>query len=125
MATTCIHPVQKHHIQALRDTMDVVSGKWKLIILATLLGSKYRFRELSREIGITPRVLAKELQELEMNRLVKRTVCDTRPITVEYEITPHSQTLTSVVDAMVEWGLLHHEAVVGKKRAGAPAAVKA
>ena len=65
MSTTCIHPVKKHHIQALRDTMDVVSGKWKLVILATLLGHKYRFRELSREIGITPRVLAKELQELE------------------------------------------------------------
>lgn len=125
MSTTCIHPIKKQHLQALRDTMDVVNGKWKLVILATLLGHKYRFRELSREIGITPRVLAKELQELEMNRLVKRTVCDTRPITVEYEITPHSQTLTSVVDAMVEWGLLHHEAVVGKKRVSVPAEVEA
>lgn len=125
MSTTCIHPVKKQHIQALRDTMDVVNGKWKLVILATLLGRKFRFRELSREIGITPRVLAKELQELEMNRLVKRTVCDTRPITVEYEVTPHSQTLTSVVDAMVEWGLLHHETVVGKKRVSVPAEVEA
>lgn len=124
MTKTCIYPVQKHHIHALRDTLDVISGKWKLVILAALLKHKYRFRELSREIGITPRILAKELRELEVNQLVKRTVCDTRPITVEYESTPHSQTLTSVVDAMVEWGLLHHETVVGKKRVSVPAEVE-
>ena len=42
------------------DTLDVVSGKWKLLILATLPERKFRFRELSRELGITPRVLVKE-----------------------------------------------------------------
>ena len=43
-----------------RDTPDVVSSKWKLLILATLPERKFRFRELSRKLGITPRVLAKE-----------------------------------------------------------------
>ena len=78
---------------ALRDTLDVVSGKWKLIILALLLDRTWRFKELSREIGISPRMLSKELQELEINQLVTRTVCDTRPITVEYSATEHSRTL--------------------------------
>ncbi|MDQ2770995.1 MAG: helix-turn-helix transcriptional regulator [Bacteroidota bacterium] len=107
--------------QAVRDTLDVISGKWKLVILSVLLERKRRFKELSREIGISPRILSKELQELELNKLVKRTVCDTRPVTVEYESTAHSQTLLGVVQAMSAWGYLHHETIVGKRRAGDPA----
>jgi DNA-binding HxlR family transcriptional regulator len=107
---------------AVRDTLEVLGGKWKIVILAALLGRPYRFKELSREIGISPRMLAKELQELEQDQLVTRTVCPTRPITVEYASTPHSQTLLPVVRAMSDWGFLHHEAIVGKKRPGDPSA---
>lgn len=110
-------PECKSAHRALRDTLDVVSGKWKLIILASLLDRTWRFKELAREIGITPRMLSKELQELELNQLVRRTVCDTRPVTVEYSATEHSQTLEAVINAMREWGDLHHETIVGKKRA--------
>lgn len=69
--------------RAVRDTPGVVGGKWKLVILTTLLARRRRFKELAREIGISPRILSKELQEPAMNKLVSRTVCDTRPITVE------------------------------------------
>lgn len=118
----CPGPAGKSQHQAVRDTLDVISGKWKLVILAVLLERKYRFKELSREIGISPRVLSKELHEMEQHQLVKRTVCDTRPVTVEYESTPHSQTLLSVVRAMSEWGYLHHEIIVGQKRGLDPTA---
>lgn len=120
MSAVLLPPGKCQH-QAVRDTLDVISGKWKLVILSVLLERKRRFKELSREIGISPRILSKELQELELNHLVKRTVCDTRPVTVEYESTPHSQTLLGVVEAMSDWGYLHHAAVVGKRRAGDPA----
>ena len=113
------HAKSQH--QAVRDTLDVISGKWKLVILAALLQRPYRFQELSREIGISPRVLSKELQEMEAHQLVSRTVCDTRPITVEYASTAHSRTLLSVVQAMSDWGYLHHEAVVGTRRPDDPA----
>jgi DNA-binding HxlR family transcriptional regulator len=74
----------KAHL-AMQDTLMVVGGKWKLVLLSILItGGKKRFRELSRESGISPRILSKELQELEMNELVSRTVCNTRPVTVEY-----------------------------------------
>jgi DNA-binding HxlR family transcriptional regulator len=117
----CPGPATKSQHQAVRDTLEVISGKWKLVILAALLARAYRFKELSREIGISPRILSKELQELEVHQLVTRTVCDTRPITVEYASTPHSQTLLAVVQAMSDWGYLHHETVVGRKRADDPA----
>jgi DNA-binding HxlR family transcriptional regulator len=103
-----------HH--AVNDTLEVIGGKWKLIILAVLLERTYRFKELSREINISPRILSKELQELEQHQLVTRTVCDTRPITVEYAATPYSLTLQGVVMAMREWGLTHHQTIVGKPR---------
>ncbi len=98
---------------AIRDTLDVVGGKWKLVLITVLRNGKRRFRELSRETGITPRVLSKELQELEMNGLITRTVCDTRPVTVEYAVTPYSETLTDVLEAMYKWGHQHREKILG------------
>lgn len=108
-------PECKSAHRAVRDALEVLSGKWKLVILTALMEHKMRFRELSRELKISPRILSKELQELEMNRLVKRTVCDTRPITVEYEVTDHSRTLHEVVQALRTWGILHHDTIIGKK----------
>lgn len=89
--------------RALQDTLEVLSGKWKLVIIATLIERKMRFKELSREIGISPRILSKELQELELNRLVKRTVYATKPVAVEYEMTDYSLTLKEVIQAMMDW----------------------
>lgn len=97
---------------AIRDTLDVVGGKWKLVLISVLRHGKRRFRELSREAGISPRILSKELQELEMNGLVSRTVCDTKPITVEYELTPYSETLSEVLDAMERWGRQHRIKII-------------
>jgi DNA-binding HxlR family transcriptional regulator len=102
--------------RAVRDTLDVVGGKWKLVILAVLRERKYRFKELSRTLGISPSILSKELQEMEMDRLVKRTVYNTTPQTVEYELTDYSDTLSEVLQALRNWGEQHHETIVGKKR---------
>ncbi len=101
-------------ILAVRDTQDVVGGKWKLVLLTILRDGKRRFRELSREAGITPRILSKELQELEMNGLVSRTVCDTKPITVVYALTPYSETLSEVLDAMKRWGEQHRRKIISE-----------
>jgi DNA-binding HxlR family transcriptional regulator len=97
---------------AIQDTLDVVGGKWKLVLISILRDGKKRFRELSREAGITPRILSKELQELEMYGLVSRTVCDTKPITVEYALTPYSKTLSEVIVAMHKWGQQHRKKMI-------------
>ncbi|WP_039866764.1 helix-turn-helix domain-containing protein [Pedobacter sp. BAL39] len=96
---------------AIQDTLDVVGGKWKLVIISILRDGTRRFRELSREAGISPRILSKELQELEMNDLVNRKVCDTRPVTVEYSLTPYSETLFEVINTMHKWGVQHRKKV--------------
>lgn len=101
---------------SLQDTLDVIGGKWKLVLIAMLRGGKLKFRELSREAGISPRILSKELKELEMNGLIIRTVLDTRPISVEYQLAPYSETLSEMISAMHEWGQNHRKMVTGQLR---------
>ena len=97
---------------AIRDTLDIVGGKWKLILISVLRSGKKGFNELSREAGISPRILSKELQELEMNGLVSRKVCDTKPITVQYELTEYSHSLNDVLVAMEKWEYQHRKRIV-------------
>ena len=99
-------------ILAIRDTLDVVGGKWKHILLTILMTGPRRFRELSREAGISPRILSKELQELEINELVNRTVQNTKPITVEYSLTAYSETLKDVLGSMQHWGDEHRKKMI-------------
>ncbi|HBU79988.1 MAG TPA: transcriptional regulator [Muricauda sp.] len=102
-------------IRAVKDAMDVLSGNWKLPILTSLYEGTKRFKQISREVeGISDKMLSKELKELEMNQLVKRTVLDTFPPKVEYELTEHAATLEKLLDAMRDWGLLHRQKIVGK-----------
>jgi DNA-binding HxlR family transcriptional regulator len=101
------------YVLAVNDTLNVISGKWKLPIIGTLLYEKKRFGEIQRNIGkITPRMLSKELKELEINGIIVRKVFDSVPVVVEYELTPSAQALGSVLDTMVAWGLQHREQVI-------------
>jgi DNA-binding HxlR family transcriptional regulator len=102
-------------VLAVNDTMNVINGKWKLPIIGSLLYGKKRFKEMEREIPkITPRMLSKELKDLEVNGIVKRTVYNTIPVTVEYELTPSGESFKKVLDVMVEWGLQHRKSIIGK-----------
>ncbi|MBX3241237.1 MAG: helix-turn-helix transcriptional regulator [Chitinophagaceae bacterium] len=100
-------------VLAINDTMNVIHGKWKLPIIGSLLYGKKRFKELEREIsGITPRMLSKELKDLEMNGIVTRTVYDSIPVTVEYRLTRSGECFKKVLDVMVEWGLQHRKSIM-------------
>ncbi|MDF2192433.1 helix-turn-helix domain-containing protein [Paraflavitalea sp. CAU 1676] len=101
------------YVLAVNDTLNVLNGKWKLPIIGTLLFGKKRFREIERCIpNITSRMLSKELKELELNGMVKRTVYDSIPVCVEYELTKSGKTLTLVLDSMAVWGLRHRKVVM-------------
>jgi DNA-binding HxlR family transcriptional regulator len=103
-------------IAGVRDVQDLLSGKWKFAIIAGLnYEGKMRFMDLVRHIdGIAPKVLSKELKDLELNHLVTRTVCDTQPITVEYELTKLGYQLETVISEMGKWGILYRKIVFSK-----------
>lgn len=98
---------------AISDAMSILSGKWKFHILGTLIeGSELGFMDLLREVdGIGTKMLSKELQDLEMNQLVNRTVLNTKPITVKYSITENGKTLAPLIDALATWGINYRESI--------------
>lgn len=102
----------KVYLRAVNDTLDMLQGKWKISIISSLHFGKRRFMELQREVnGIGAKMLSKELRDLEMNELVKRTVYDTKPVTVEYELTPYGKTLENIIGEMVKWGIEHRKRI--------------
>lgn len=105
----------KSYVLAVNDTLNVISGKWKIPIIASLLHGKKRFMELQDSVGkITPRMLSKELQELELNKIVNRIVHSTKPVLIEYDLTESGNNLTEVIDSMVKWGLHHRDISINK-----------
>ncbi|MFB6456942.1 winged helix-turn-helix transcriptional regulator [Chitinophaga sp. Hz27] len=106
----------KKRITAIKDTMEILSGKWKFHILGTLLeGGSMHFMELLREVdGIAAKVLSKELQDMEMNLLISRTVLNTKPITVAYEVTEYGRTLKPIIDEIAKWGTAYRTALYDK-----------
>lgn len=101
----------------VKDALDILSGKWKLPIIISLTFGKKRFKQIQREIpGITPKMLSKELKELEMNELATRHVYDTAPVTVEYELTTYGRTLKPLIDELYEWGTKHRKRIINARK---------
>ncbi|MBE7174681.1 MAG: helix-turn-helix transcriptional regulator [Williamsia sp.] len=102
------------NILSIKDALDALEGRWKLLILFSLSSGPKRFKQLAREVsGITDKTLSKELKNLEANQLVKRSVYDTFPPTVEYTITPHGLSLEKVIEELHYWGLAHRKEIIG------------
>lgn len=110
---------QKEHkkeMMAVQDSMDVLNGKWKIAVISSICYyNKRRFSDILNDVsGISNKMLSKELKELEINKLVKRTVLDTQPITVQYELTEHGLTLKTIINNLTEWGIEHRKKIIQK-----------
>jgi len=106
----------KKEMMAVQDSMDVLNGKWKISIISSICYyNKRRFSDILNDVtGISNKMLSKELKELEINKLIKRTVLDTQPITVQYELTQHGRTLQTIIKNLTEWGIEHRKEIIGK-----------
>ena len=92
------------HIDDTQFILQALGGKWKLHILTNLFFGKKRFKELEREVtGISPKMLVKELKDLEAIGIIYRQTFNTVPITVEYSLTENGRTLKPVLDQMKQW----------------------
>jgi len=106
----------KTEMMAIQDSMDVLSGKWKIAIISSICYyNKRRFSDILNDVvGISNKMLSKELKDLEINKLIKRTVLDTQPITVRYELTEHGLSLKTIINNLTEWGIKHRKEIVMK-----------
>lgn len=99
---------------SIKDALEALEGKWKLLILFSLYSGPKRFKQIAKEVsGITDKTLSKELKSLETNELIKREVFDTFPPTVEYTITQHGLSLNNLVEELHLWGMLHRKKMMG------------
>jgi DNA-binding HxlR family transcriptional regulator len=91
---------------AVETTLEIIGGRWKVLILRELFSGTKRFSELQRLlVGITQKMLTQQLRELEQDGLVHRQVYPVVPPKVEYSLTDLGQTLQPVLQAMHEWGV--------------------
>jgi DNA-binding HxlR family transcriptional regulator len=94
------------------DALYVLNGKWKLALILSLVQSSKRFNEIQNEItGISSKILAKELKDLELNDFITRHVYPTTPVSIIYEATEYSRTLKNVIGELSAWGGQHREKI--------------
>lgn len=99
----------------VRDTLELIGGKWKLLILISIAEGNKHFREIERSIPkLSTKVLSKELKELELNKLIKRDIINGFPVRTEYTVTKHALTLQKVIEELHNWGKKHRKEVIGK-----------
>lgn len=110
---TCVASV--NHI---RDALYVLGGKWKLVLIFSLIESPKRFGELQKILkDIGPKMLAKDLRELEINEFIVRKVYEGTPPKIIYEATAYSQSLVNVLTELRNWGAQHREKIKQSMRA--------
>lgn len=91
--------------ESVHRTLDVIGGKWSMLILWELLQEECRYAELQRRVGgISQKVLSSELKSLVGAGLVEREVEATVPPQVTYRITERGRSLEGVFSALQQWG---------------------
>ena len=102
----------------LEAALDVIGGKWKVLILWALRAEAHRFGELRRLVeGISEKMLIQHLKEMEADGIVKRRDFKEVPPRVEYALTSLGQSLYAALAPLCEWGTLHMRRIEARKEA--------
>ncbi|PXX57385.1 HxlR family transcriptional regulator [Nocardia tenerifensis] len=105
---TTSRPVPQDVTCRTRVVLDIVAGKWSLLIVRNLRHGPRRFTELKRDIdGISQRMLTVTLRDLERDGILTRTVHNVMPPHVSYELTPMGRTLREATAPLLEWSVAH------------------
>lgn len=89
----------------VEETLKIIGGKWKPMIIYLISTNVWRFGELSRLInGISKRMLTAQLRELENDKIISRKVYAEVPPRVDYTLTEVGQSLMPVINLMYKWG---------------------
>lgn len=96
----------KEYFCPVEAAIDVIGGKWKPLILWQLKEEKViRYNRLQQNLhGVSPRMLTKQLRELEEDGLVHREMYPEIPPRVEYSLTEFGTTVSPIIESLCEWG---------------------
>ena len=107
----------KDEIRDMQDALDIISGRWKMQIIALLCNGEFRYSELEKGLPkISPRMLSKELKDLEINELVVRKVYDSLPVKVTYKLADYGYTLVPLIIELTNWGKAHREKIIQENK---------
>ncbi|MGB3533003.1 MAG: helix-turn-helix domain-containing protein [Microcoleaceae cyanobacterium] len=89
-----------------QETLQLITGRWKVLILRELFTGLKRFNQLQRALtGITQKVLTQQLRELVADQIIHREVYAEVPPRVEYSLTPLGESLKPIILQMHQWGI--------------------
>jgi DNA-binding HxlR family transcriptional regulator len=89
-------------------TMEIIGGKWKLLIMYLISNDINRFGKMSMMLkGISKQMLTSQLRELETDGIIERKIYAEIPPRVEYFLTPKGKSLLPIINMMKEWGLAY------------------
>jgi DNA-binding HxlR family transcriptional regulator len=97
---------------ATSETLRVLEGKWKIVIIVQLFAAKgpLRFSELERRVeGVNQKMLIQQLKDLQKDGIVTRTVYPEVPPRVEYALSEIGVALGPSLEALIDWAFLRCE----------------
>jgi DNA-binding HxlR family transcriptional regulator len=101
---------------SVETAIEIIGGRWKVLILQELFGGVRRFSELHRALaGVSHRTLTQQLRELEAHGIVRRKIHRQVPPKVEYSLTTLGETLRPVIGVMHDWAEEYAKARSRKK----------
>jgi DNA-binding HxlR family transcriptional regulator len=102
----------------LEAALEVIGGKWKVLILWALRSQAQRFGELRRLVpGISEKMLIQHLKEMQADGIVTRKDFKEVPPHVEYALTPFGKSLHAALAPLCDWGTLHMKRIGARKEA--------
>lgn len=111
----CTNENTQDVVRSIRDAFDTLKGKWRLPILISLAYEPKRFTQISADIpGISDKILAAELKDLELHQMVCRVGSEEFSSVVAYTLTEHGKSVQKVMFELKAWGELHRKQIMGK-----------
>ena len=97
----------------IQQTIALIGDKWKILVLCTLMEGTKRFGELQRAMdGITPKVLTRQLRDLERDGLIAREIFPQVPPRVDYSLTPLGRSLMPILHQLHQWAVENSAALL-------------
>lgn len=102
-------------IVPVRDTIEVLSTKWKVEVLTSILIGRTRFKDIKAQLPtISDKVLAERLDTMLQEKLISRTEEYGYPPKVSYQVTPLGISLYKVINMMRDWGKEYRATLLGR-----------